>query len=155
MEHYEVQILDSYQNETYYDGQAGAIYKQSPPMVNACRRPGQWQTFDIVFRAPRFAKDGTVEQPAAMTVLHNGVVIQNHFELTGSTFWHKPPEWESHAERLPIHIQFHGNPVRFRNIWIRELKPLVGKKRETTKEITKETTKDTKHTKGEDGEGGR
>jgi len=125
---YEVQILDSYDNETYFDGQAGAIYKQSPPMVNACRPPGAWQTFDIIFRAPRFAADGGVERPAAMTVLHNGVVIQNHFELVGSTFWHKPPEYEPHAAKLPIHIQFHGNPVRFRNIWVRPLVPIVGKK---------------------------
>lgn len=128
MGHYEVQILDSYDNETYFDGQAGAIYKQSPPMVNACRPPGQWQTFDIIFRAPRFAEDGSVKRPAAMTVLHNGVLIQNHFELSGSTFWHKPPKYEPHAEKLPISIQFHGDPVRFRNIWVRELVPIVGKK---------------------------
>jgi len=128
MSRYEVQILDSYQNETYADGQAGAIYKQSPPMVNACRPPGQWQTYDIIFRAPRFAADGRVEQPAAVTVLHNGVVIQNHFELAGGTFWHQPPKYEPHAARLPILIQYHGDPVQFRNIWVRELKPLVGKK---------------------------
>ncbi|MBN1588033.1 MAG: DUF1080 domain-containing protein [Pirellulales bacterium] len=124
---YEVQILDSCKNETYFDGQAGAIYKQSPPMVNACRRPGQWQTFDIIFRAPRFAKDGAVVRPAAMTVLHNGVLIQNHFELTGGTCWDQPPEYEPHAERLPLRLQYHGDPVRFRNIWLRELAPLVGK----------------------------
>ncbi len=125
---YEVQILDSHGNETYFDGQAGAIYKQSPPMVNACRPPGQWQTYDIVFRAPRFAEDGTVVQPAAMTVLHNGMVIQNNFALAGTTAWHKPPSYEKHEAKLPIHIQFHGNPVRFRNIWIRPLVPIVGKK---------------------------
>jgi len=125
---YEVQILDSFENETYFDGQAGAIYKQSPPMVNACRPPGAWQTFEIIFRAPRFAEDGSVERPAAMTVLHNGLVIHSHFELAGATAWHKPPEYKPHPDKLPIHIQFHGNPVRFRNIWVRELAPIVGKK---------------------------
>lgn len=128
MGRYEVQILDSYQNETYVDGQAGAIYKQSPPMVNACRPPGQWQTFDVIFHAPRFAPDGAVERPATMTVLHNGVVIQDHFQLAGQTAWHKPPAYEPHADRLPILLQDHGDSVRFRNLWIRELVPLVGKK---------------------------
>ncbi|MEA1950764.1 MAG: DUF1080 domain-containing protein, partial [Planctomycetota bacterium] len=125
---YEAQILDSYNNETYFDGQAGAIYKQSPPMVNACRAPGQWQTFDIVFRAPRFNKDGSLKSPAAMTVVHNGMVIQNNFQLLGETAWGKPPAYEPHPDKLPMGLQFHGNPVRFRNIWVRELKPIVGKK---------------------------
>jgi len=125
---YEVQILDSYQNETYYDGQCGAIYKQSPPMVNACRPPGEWQTMDIVFHAPRFAKDGSLESPATITAFHNGVLIQDHFELSGGTAWHKPPSYNKHPERLPLHLQFHGNPVRYRNLWIRELNPIVGKK---------------------------
>ncbi|NLE38261.1 MAG: DUF1080 domain-containing protein [Pirellulaceae bacterium] len=128
MNTYEVQILDSHDNETYYDGQCGAIYKQSPPMVNACRPPGEWQSYDIIFRAPRFAADGTVEQPAAMTVLHNGVVVQNHFELLGATAWHLPPKYTPHAERMPISIQYHGSPVRFRNIWVRELVPIEGKR---------------------------
>jgi len=143
MNHYEVQILDSYQSETYIDGQAGAIYKQSPPMVNACRPPGAWQTYDIIFRAPRFAPDGTVQQRATITVLHNGVVVQDHFELAGSTFWHRPPAYEPHAARLPILLQYHGDPVRFRNIWVRELVPLVGKKEETTKD-TKNAKSETK-----------
>ncbi|HLA84603.1 MAG TPA: DUF1080 domain-containing protein [Thermoguttaceae bacterium] len=134
MGRYEVQILDSYQNDTYHDGQAGAIYKQSPPMVNACRPPGRWQTFNIIFHAPRFADDGRVERPAAMTVLHNGVVVQDHFELAGETSWNQPPAYKPHADRLPIKIQYHGDPVRFRNIWVRELTPLVGVKRETTKD---------------------
>jgi hypothetical protein len=125
---YEVQILDSYKNETYFDGQAGAIYKQSPPMVNACRGPGEWQSYDIIFHAPRFGADGSVTKKATVTVLQNGVVIQDHFELAGGTFWEQPPKYEAHPARLPLHIQFHGNPVRFRNIWIREIKPLVGKK---------------------------
>ncbi len=125
---YEVQILDSYDNTTYYDGQCGAIYKQSPPMVNACRPPGEWQTYDIIFEAPRFDDDGDVVKPAAVTVLHNGVVIQNHFELEGATAWDSPPLYEAHAEKLPISLQNHGNPVKFRNIWIREIEPIVGHK---------------------------
>jgi len=125
MERYEVQILDSYDNPTYYDGQAGAIYKQQPPMVNACRKPGQWQTFDIIFTAPRFDKDGKLLRPAYVTVLHNGVVIQNHFELQGGTFWDQPPSYTPHPPKAPLHLQFHGNPVRFRNIWIRELKEIT------------------------------
>lgn len=119
---YEVQILDSYNNDTYYDGQCGSIYKQHPPLVNACKKPGQWQTYDIIFSAPTFAADGKVTRPAAMTVLHNGVLIQNNFQLLGATAWHKPPEYEPHPEKAPIQLQNHGNPVRFRNIWIRELK---------------------------------
>lgn len=128
MGEYEVQILDSYNNKTYFDGQAGAIYKQSPPMFNACRGPGQWQTFDIIFRAPRFNKDGSLQSPAAMTVLHNGMVVQNNFQLLGETAWHKPPVYKARADKLPIGLQCHGNPVQFRNIWVRELKPIVGKK---------------------------
>lgn len=121
MGRYEVQILDSYENETYFDGQAGAIYKQHPPLVNACRKPGHWQSYDIIFSAPQFGKEGKVVEPARVTVLHNGVLIQNHFELQGSTAWHKPPEYSKHEDKLPIHLQFHGNPLRFRNIWVREL----------------------------------
>jgi hypothetical protein len=121
MGRYEVQILDSYENETYPDGQCGAIYKQSPPLVNASRKPGEWQTFDIIFTAPRFDEDGKLLRPGYLTVLHNGVLIQSHFELLGSTAWHKPPTWEPHGPKAPIRIQYHGNPVRFRNIWIRPL----------------------------------
>jgi hypothetical protein len=121
MGRYEVQILDSHQNETYFDGQCGAIYKQYPPLVNACRKPGEWQTYDIIFAAPKFDSDGNVTRPAALTVLHNGVLIQNHALLEGSTAWDRPPQYEAHPAKLPIHIQDHGNPVRFRNIWIREL----------------------------------
>lgn len=125
---YEVQILDSYDNPTYHDGQAAAIYKQSPPMVNAMRKPGEWNTYDIVFTAPRFRVDGSVEKPAYVTVFHNGVCVVNHFEVQGSTNWHKPPEYEPHAPEAPLSLQFHGNPVRFRNIWVREIKPLEGKR---------------------------
>jgi len=120
---YEVQILDSYENETYFDGQCGALYKQSPPLVNACSKPGEWQTFDIIFKAPQFDKEGKLTKPAVMSVLHNGVLIQDHFELNGKTAWHKPPEYKPHPPKLPIHIQYHGDAVRFRNIWIRELTP--------------------------------
>lgn len=121
MGHYEIQVLDSYENPTYYDGQCASVYKQHPPLVNASRKPGEWQTLDIIFTAPRFDKAGTLIRPAFVTVLHNGVLVQNHFEIEGETAWHKPPEYVSHGEKEPIHLQFHGNPVRFRNIWIREL----------------------------------
>lgn len=118
---YEVQVLDSHQNETYFDGQCGSIYKQHPPLVNVCRKPGEWQTYDIIFTSPKFDEEGKLTRPAALTVLHNGVLIQNHFQLEGSTAWDRPPQYEAHPTKLPIHIQDHGNPVRFRNIWIREL----------------------------------
>lgn len=121
MQKYEVQILDSYDNTTYFDGQAASIYKQKPPLVNACRKPGEWQTYDILFTAPRFNEQKEVVKPAAITLLHNGVVVQNHFELLGGTFYERPPQYEPHGPRLPIHIQFHGNPVRFRNIWLRDI----------------------------------
>ena len=128
MNRYEVQILDSYENKTYFDGQCGSIYKQSPPMVNACRKPGEWQTYDILWEAPRFAEDGKLLKPAYVTVLHNGVVVQNHFELKGDTPFNRPPQYTKHPERGPIQLQNHGNPVRFRNIWVREMRPLEGKK---------------------------
>lgn len=118
---YEVQILDSYENKTYYDGQAGALYKQWPPLVNACRKPGEWQTYDIIFDAPKFDAQGKLSKPGYVTVLHNGVLIQNHAELQGTTAWDRAPAYEPHADKLPLSIQDHGNPVRFRNIWIREL----------------------------------
>lgn len=121
MGHYEVQILDSFENPTYFDGQCASIYKQHPPLVNACRKPGEWQTYDIIFTAPRFHDDGTVKSPAYITLLHNGVLVQNHFELLGGTAWDSPPAYHAHPERESLSIQFHGNPVRFRNIWIRDL----------------------------------
>jgi hypothetical protein len=129
MGRYEVQILDSYENKTYSDGQCGAIYKQQPPTVNASRPPGEWQSYDIFFTAPRFADDGKLVSPAYITVLHNGILIHNHFELQGGTFWDQPPHYEPHAAKLPFHIQNHGNPVRFRNIWVREnIQPIAGSK---------------------------
>ena len=129
---YEVQILDSWENKTYYDGQCAAIYKQTPPMVNASRKPGEWQTYDIIFEAPRFAADGKVTRPGYVTVFHNGVVVQNHFELQGGTYYDQPAHYDAkgHPEKLPLKLQYHNNPVKFRNIWIREIKPIEGKKPE-------------------------
>ena len=127
---YEVQVLDSYKNKTYFDGQAGAIYKQTPPMVNAMRPPGEWNTYDILWTAPRFEDDGELASPAYVTVLHNGVLLQNHFAVKGSTYWHKPAEYLPHGVKLHIALQDHGNPVRFRNIWVREWKQLIGEQKE-------------------------
>jgi Domain of Unknown Function (DUF1080) len=119
---YEIQVLDSYENRTYADGQASAVYGQYPPLVNASRPPGQWQTYDIVFHGPRFDKEGKLTRPARVTVLHNGVLVQDNVELTGPTAHKARPPYVPHAEKLPLALQDHGNPVRFRNIWIRELK---------------------------------
>lgn len=118
---YEVQILNSYENQTYPDGQAAAVYGQYPPLVNASRPPGEWQVYDIIFRAPRFAPDGSLQQPATLTVLHNGVLVQNHVPLTGPTGHHNRPAYKTHPHALPISIQDHDHPVRFRNIWLRTL----------------------------------
>lgn len=126
MDTYEIQILDSYQNETYHDGQAGAVYKQTPPQVNATRPPGEWNVYDVIWTAPRFNEDGSLKSPAYVTALHNGVLILNHFEVKGDTPYSRPPEYRKHADRLPIRLQDHGNPVRFRNIWIREIGPAKG-----------------------------
>jgi hypothetical protein len=127
---YEVQVLDSYGNKTYFDGQCGSLYKQSPPMVNACRKPGEWQTYDIIFTAPRFADDGKVLQPGYVTVMQNGLIVQNHFALQGGTFYDRPASYEKHPVKQPIRLQNHGNPVKYRNIWLREVTPIVGKKPE-------------------------
>ncbi len=124
MSKYEVQVLDSYQNETYADGQAAAIYGQSPPLVNASRPPGEWQSYDVVFRAPRFSEDGSVERPAQATVFHNGVLVQDHFPLRGATMWLQTIPYMKHPDKLPIALQDHGDPVRYRNIWVRELAPV-------------------------------
>ncbi|QDT07321.1 hypothetical protein K227x_57480 [Rubripirellula lacrimiformis] len=120
---YEIQVLDSYQSETYFDGQAGAIYKQTPPAVNAMRPPGQWNTYDIFWTAPRFDDDGKLLSPAYITAMHNGVLILNHFEVQGDTPFTRPPEYNAHPARGPITIQDHGSPVRFRNIWVRDFQP--------------------------------
>ena len=118
---YEVQVLDSWENPTYVNGQAASVYKQHVPLVNASRPPGAWQTYDIVFTAPRFAAGGALERPATMTVLHNGVLVQNHVTLAGPTVFRGAPRYEAHADRLPIMLQDHRNPVSYRNIWVREL----------------------------------
>ncbi|MFZ0006788.1 MAG: DUF1080 domain-containing protein [Steroidobacteraceae bacterium] len=118
---YEVQVLDSYRNPTYADGQAAAIYGQFPPLVNASRAPGEWQSYDIVFHGPRFDAAGKLTRPARMTVLHNGVLVQDEVELTGPTAHKQRPPYVAGPEKLPLALQDHDNPVRFRNIWIREL----------------------------------
>ena len=120
MGRYEVQVLDSYQAETYADGQAASIYGQYPPLVNASRPPGQWQTFDIIFRGPRFGPDGKLLRPATATVLHNGVLVHDHQVLMGTTGKARSG-YQKHAEKLPLLLQEHGNAVRYRNLWVRPL----------------------------------
>jgi hypothetical protein len=122
MDTYEIQVLDSYNNRTYADGMAASVYGQFPPLVNACRPPGEWQTFDIIFHRPHFDKNGNLVHPASMTVLHNGVLVQDNVELLGPTAWKKRVPYKLHPEKMPLSLQDHGNPVRYRNIWIRELK---------------------------------
>ena len=121
MGQYELQVLDSYNNRTYSNGQAGSIYKQHIPLVNASRKPGEWQTYDAIFTAPTFNADGSVNTPARITVFHNGVLIQNNVELKGSTEYIGQPTYKKHAEKESLILQDHGNPVSYRNIWIREL----------------------------------
>lgn len=125
---YEVQVLDSYNNTTYFDGQCASLYKQQPPMANVCKKPGEWQTYDIIFESPLFDEKGKLTRPGAVTVIHNGVVVQNHFQLLGGTYYDRPAAYQKHSPRQPIRLQNHGNSVKYRNIWLRELKPIVGKK---------------------------
>jgi Domain of Unknown Function (DUF1080) len=120
---YEIQILDSWENRTYVNGQAASIYKQNPPLVNASRKPGQWQSYDVVWTAPIFHPDGTLETPASVTLLHNGVLVQNHFRLLGETVYIGKPVYRKH-DRAAIKLQSHHDPsapISFRNIWVREL----------------------------------
>ncbi len=118
---YEVQVLDSFNNKTYFYGQAGSIYKQYPPLVNVCRKPGEWQAYDIIYHAPIFGEDGRVKKKATITVLHNGVLIQDHSEVFGTTTHENVfPSYTKHGNG-PISLQDHGNPMRFRNIWVRQL----------------------------------
>ncbi len=120
---YELQILDSYQNPTYVNGQAASIYKQAAPLVNANRKPGEWQTYDVVWTAPVFNGDGSVKTPAYVTVFFNGVVVQNHFELKGETRYIGQPFYTKY-DGAPIKLQAHGDPsepISFRNIWVREI----------------------------------
>lgn len=131
MDHYEVQILDSYNNKTYFDGQCASIYKQRPPQVNACRPPGAWQTYDIVFVRPELSitdgengkKSVEVIRPAVITIIQNGVLMVYNFPIEGETAWHVPPTYQPHDVKEPIRLQDHvsGHQVRFRNIWLREI----------------------------------
>jgi hypothetical protein len=125
---YEIQVLDSFENATYFDGQAAAIYKQTPPLVNAMRKPGEWNSYDIIWNTPRFDTEGNLTEPATVTVLHNGVLVQNNFELLGDTPFNRPPRYRPHPPELPIRLQDHRNPVRFRNIWVRKIDPIQGKR---------------------------
>ncbi|HLY68086.1 MAG TPA: DUF1080 domain-containing protein [Puia sp.] len=120
---YELQVLDCYNNSTYTNGQTASIYKQSIPLANACKKPGEWQTYDVVWTAPRFTEDGSLKSPAAVTVFHNGVLVQNHYELTGQTLYIGKPYYKAHGA-TPIKLQAHGDksePISYRNIWIRPL----------------------------------
>ncbi len=122
---YEVQILDSYENATYVNGQAASVYKQHPPLANASRAPGQWQSYDIVWRAPVFGADGALAKPATVTVIHNGVLVQDNAVLAGETVYIGKPTYKAHGP-APIKLQAHGDPsapISFRNIWVRELAP--------------------------------
>ncbi len=118
---YEVQVLDSFGNKTYADGSAGSVYGQYPPLVNVSRPPGEWQVYDGIYTAPRFDAAGKLTSAARLSVIHNGVLIQNNVELTGPTSWLERAPYQAQPEKQPISLQDHGNPVRFRNIWVREL----------------------------------
>jgi hypothetical protein len=126
---YELQVLDSYNNKTYVNGQAASIYKQSIPLVNASRKPGEWQSYDVVWTAPTFNADGSVKTPAYVTAFHNGVLVQNHFQLKGETLYIGKPVYKKY-DAAPIKLQAHGDPsppISFRNIWVRELTPSASK----------------------------
>jgi hypothetical protein len=118
---YEIQVLDSHDNPTYADAMAGALYGQQPPLVNASREPGQWQTYDIFFQAPRFNADESLKEPARVTVIHNGVLVQLHQPFRGPTKWRANTTYRYHADKLPLVLQWHRSPVRYRNIWLRPL----------------------------------
>ncbi len=120
---YELQVLDNYKNETYTNGQVGSIYKQSVPLANASRKPGEWQQYDVVWTAPRFNEDSTLKSAARVTVFHNGVLVQNNFSLIGDTPYIGAPAYHKHGPE-PIKLQAHGDksePISYRNIWVREL----------------------------------
>jgi hypothetical protein len=119
---FEVQVLDSFDNKTYADGQAASVYGQYPPLVNASRKPGEWQSYDIVFRRPSY-QDGKLAQPARITVLHNGILVQDNVRPLGPTSWLQHKSYEAGPDKLPLSFQDHGNPVRYRNVWLRELAP--------------------------------
>jgi hypothetical protein len=121
---YEIQVLDSYENKTYPDGQCAALYGREVPLVNACRKPGEWQSYDIVFHRPTFKPDGQVDRKATFTIFHNGILVHDHVTLQGGTGWINATtitDYAPHADKMPLSLQDHNNPVRFRNIWIREI----------------------------------
>jgi hypothetical protein len=118
---YEIQVLDSYDNKTYFNGQAGALYGQSAPLVNCCRKPGEWQTYDIIYHAPQFNDDGSVKKPGTVTVIQNGILVQDHVTIQGTLVGGGGLKYQPHGAKEPLALQDHGNPVRYRNIWIREL----------------------------------
>ncbi len=118
---YEIQVLDNYDNPTYADGYSAAVYGEYPPLVNVCRPPGQWESYDVVFTRPRFDEKGQLASPARLTLLHNGVLVQNNVAIKGPTNWMVREPYRWHPDKLPLSLQDHGNPVRYRNIWIREL----------------------------------
>ena len=124
MGRYEIQVLDCYHNKTYADGATAGIYGQHPPLANACRPPGEWQTYDIIFNVPHFNDQGKVTTPGYVTVFHNGVVAQNHQAIRGDTNWRVPGKYTAHGPTGPLALQFHNHPVRFRNIWVRPI-PVV------------------------------
>jgi Domain of Unknown Function (DUF1080) len=120
---YELQVLDNYNNKTYVNGQVGSMYKQSIPLANACKKPGEWQRYDVIWTAPRFNEDGSVKSPARVTAFHNGVLVQNNYELKGNTPYIGKPAYKKHGAS-PIKLQDHGDPsepISYRNIWLREL----------------------------------
>ena len=121
MQRYEIQILDGYQNRTYADGTVGAIYGWKPPLVNASRKPGEWQSYDVVFERPHFGADGKLLRPAYITAFLNGVLVQNRQPWLGGTIWRKLGTYQAHADAAPIQLQDHNSPVSFRNIWVRPL----------------------------------
>ncbi len=121
MGHYELQIFESYGTKNKPDGMAGSIYRQRPPLVNACRPPGRWQSFDVVFTAPEFDEKGQLVRPAEITAFQNGVLILNRFKIEGKTSFREAPRYEPHKRKRPLKIQEHGSAIRFRNIWIRQL----------------------------------
>ena len=125
MNHYEVQILDSFENQTYFDGQCASIYKQTPPQVNVCRKPNEWQSYDVIFHRPILKiEDGKVAEvirPASITVFQNGVLVVDNWQIKGDTYYHIPPRYEAHGDAEPIALQDHGNRMKFRNIWVREI----------------------------------
>ncbi|WP_242417382.1 3-keto-disaccharide hydrolase [Sphingomonas panni] len=121
MQRYEVQILDGYRNPTYADGTVGAVYGWKPPLVNASRAPGEWQSYDIIFERPRFGADGSLVRPAYVTAFLNGVLVQNHQAMLGTTIWRQVAKYTPHGDAAPIQLQDHDSPVSFRNIWVRPL----------------------------------